>query len=183
MARRGIVDAAFALFSTHGFDDTTVEMIAERALVAPRTVYRYFDSKESIVFAGFDGEADWLITMVRKHCADGVSIRALFDAFAEQLDRRQHQPGFPTLTGLMRDNTPLMTRGDAWRRGVMNRVAETLADLRGETEPTFEDKTLAAAVVAGSATAVAQWAADDHRDDLGELVRRAGQMIIEAREG
>lgn len=183
MARQGIIDAAFSLFSAHGFDGTTVEMIAERAVVAPRTVYRYFDSKESIVFASFDGEADRLVEVVRKHCADGVSLHALFAACAEQLSRRQDQPTFPTLTALMRDNPPLTARADAWRREVSHRVGDALAELRGATDSTLQDNSLAATAVAVSAIAVAEWAANGHRDDLGELVLRAGRAVIDAREG
>ncbi len=183
MARRGVVDAAFSLFSTHGFDGTTVERIAERAVVAPRTVYRYFDSKESIVFAGFDGEADRLVETVRKHCTDGASLRALFGAFAEHLGCRQHEPSFPTLTALMRDNPPLTARADVWRREVMLRIAEALAELRGATDSTLEDRAMAATGVAVSAIAVAEWAANGHRDDLSELVLRAGRTLVVPREG
>ena len=183
MARQGIIDAAFSLFSTHGFDGTTVEMIAERAVVSPRTVYRYFDSKESIVFAGDEGAPDEVVHAVRQHCADAVSVRALFDALADQLGDRQHDPSFRTLTALMRDNRPLMMRAREWRHTVVVRLAELLAELRGRPEPSLEDKALAGTVIAASAIAVAEWAARDHRDDLDELVLRAGRAIVDAREG
>lgn len=180
-ARREIVEAAFELFKKHGFDDTTVEMIAERALVSPRTIYRYFRTKESIVFAGLDGEHDRLTEMVRHHCADGVSVVALFDAFAEQFSRRQERErDFPTLTALMRDNPALMARADAWRRELAGRLADTLAQLRGTDVVSIEDRALAAMVVAVSAITVQEWAANDHRGDLGAMVLQAGRAIAEA---
>lgn len=182
IARRAIIDAAFALFSTHGFHETTVEMIAEKAVVSPRTIYRYFVSKESIVFGEFDGEADRLAEVVREHCADAVSARALFAAFAEQLGHRQNEPSFPVLAGLMRDHPQLMARGDAWRRELMSRIAEALAELRGAPEPSLEDMALAGMVVAVSAVAVADWAAHDHQDDLREVVLRAARAVLDACE-
>ena len=48
--REEIQAAAFALFSERGYDDTTVAQIAERAGVAIRTFFRYFPSKEDVVF-------------------------------------------------------------------------------------------------------------------------------------
>ena len=52
--RRNIIDAARTLFESEGFTATTVEMIAERADVAPRTFFRYFPTKETLLFAEFD---------------------------------------------------------------------------------------------------------------------------------
>ncbi len=45
-----IQEVALQLFREHGYDATTVDQIAEAAEVSPSTVYRYFASKEAIVF-------------------------------------------------------------------------------------------------------------------------------------
>lgn len=47
--RDHIVDVAIELFVAQGYDQTTMEQIAEKAEVAPSTLYRYFASKDLLV--------------------------------------------------------------------------------------------------------------------------------------
>src|SRR5437870_1990272 len=49
--RQAILDAARDLIDEHGFAHTTIDQIAERADIAPRTFFRHFSSKEAVLFA------------------------------------------------------------------------------------------------------------------------------------
>lgn len=56
--RRDILEAAGTLFRRAGYAETSIEAIAERAEVAPGTVYNYFQSKGDLLLAlvALDGE-------------------------------------------------------------------------------------------------------------------------------
>jgi AcrR family transcriptional regulator len=51
--RLTIQQQAMRLFRTQGYNDTTVEQIAEAAEVSPSTFFRYFPTKESVVLTDF----------------------------------------------------------------------------------------------------------------------------------
>ena len=49
-----ISNIAIALFTEHGFDETSVDQIAEAAGIARRTFFRYFPSKNAVPWGNFD---------------------------------------------------------------------------------------------------------------------------------
>lgn len=61
--RARIVTAAFDLFSDRGYDGTTIDAVAERAGIARRTFFRYFRSKDDVIFPDHDA----LLETVRRH--------------------------------------------------------------------------------------------------------------------
>ncbi len=50
-SRQTMTDVALELFLRDGFEETTMEQIAERAEVGTTTLYRYFPTKESLALA------------------------------------------------------------------------------------------------------------------------------------
>ncbi len=53
--RKRILSEALRLFKRDGYEQTTMEAIAEAAEIAPRTLYRYFVSKDQILLDSMSG--------------------------------------------------------------------------------------------------------------------------------
>ena len=53
-SRRRIVDEALALFAEHGYERTSVRMIAEAAGTSAGLLYNYFESKQALLHAIFE---------------------------------------------------------------------------------------------------------------------------------
>ena len=65
--------AAFELFERRGFDDTTVEDIAAAVGVSKRTFFRYFDSKNDVVWGSFTDQLQGMRELF-DHCPPEQSI-------------------------------------------------------------------------------------------------------------
>jgi AcrR family transcriptional regulator len=64
--RRRLVEAAFALFEAHGYDQVTVDQIAEAAGVSRRTFFRHFPSKEKVIFPFTELRLDLFRKVIRE---------------------------------------------------------------------------------------------------------------------
>jgi len=53
--RQALIDAALWLFASKGYEATSTDEIAEAAGVSPRTFFRYYETKDRVLF--FGGEA------------------------------------------------------------------------------------------------------------------------------
>ena len=67
VTRQDIADAALELFERKGYENTTVEQIAEASGVSLRTFYRYCSSKDDALTSGLTTGPATLATAVRAH--------------------------------------------------------------------------------------------------------------------
>ena len=79
--REDIEAAALGLFLEHGYDATTIEEIAEAALISPRTFFRYFASKEDVLLARGRDE----MTLAARSLAERPPEEPLMDSLRELL--------------------------------------------------------------------------------------------------
>ncbi|MEU6191045.1 TetR family transcriptional regulator [Nocardia sp. NPDC047038] len=87
--RRELVDAALRLFELHGFEQTTVQQIADAVQVSRRTFHRHFPSKLAVVFSHEeDLMAQLLAAVDRRPASESVltAVRAALRDFL--LDER-----------------------------------------------------------------------------------------------
>jgi AcrR family transcriptional regulator len=63
-SRERIAQVAKELFTRHGYDDVTVEQVAQAAAVSKKTVFNYFPTKEDLVFDRAEDRASALLTAV-----------------------------------------------------------------------------------------------------------------------
>ena len=79
--RERIVGEALALFVEQGFDATTVDEIAAKADVSPRTFFRYFATKDALLFHDFEEQ----LTQVQKLIAQRPESESAVDTLVAVL--------------------------------------------------------------------------------------------------
>src|SRR5438874_11702470 len=84
--RDAIVSAALELFEQRGFHETTVDDIAARADIAPRTFFRYFPTKEAVLFPDADAKSNWIMGALAARPADEHPFASLLAVVGELAD-------------------------------------------------------------------------------------------------
>ena len=91
-----IADAAWELFGERGYHETSINDIAERANIAPRTFFRYFPTKDAVVYPEFEELLTRLRTAFAARPVDEPvmvsligSLTAMADSISEETSRTQ----------------------------------------------------------------------------------------------
>jgi AcrR family transcriptional regulator len=85
--REAIEAAAWRLFARKGFDHTTVEDISAAADIAPRTFFRYFETKDAVLFGSWREDLAQFSDLLEKRPPDESPLTALSSALLAILDR------------------------------------------------------------------------------------------------
>jgi AcrR family transcriptional regulator len=178
--RRALEDAALDLFERRGFDHTTVEEIAAACDVSPRTFFRYFATKDQVLF-GDDAEFTDMLADLELRPVDEAplrSVRAFVDAkiesFADERARLVRRARVLAATPSLQFHGPHMELGK------IEAVVDALArrDAAAGVEPRVLELRLGVGVgFAAIRAALDTWIADGATWDLFAMVDEAFDRV------
>ncbi len=169
-SRGRLQEAALALYSERGFDQTTAAQIAVRAGVTERTFFRHFPDKREVLFGGSALLKERIVAGVAGAPAtdgplDAVSggldaAAAMLGEFRQDLSRQRQ--------AVIAANPELRERELAKLADYAAAVADALRQRGvGEPQATFA----AEAGMTVLRVAVERWATGDHGRDLATIMR------------
>lgn len=177
--RELLVETANRLFLEGGFERITVDRIAEAAGVSQRTFFRYFPSKEDVVFSKHPkriARFRQLLAEQRQGRSPGRALRAALEAFALEYQRAREE--------LLREwrvvtSSPLLIARDVEQDlEFETAIAELLADGHPAGAGTARRARILAGALFGAVRATMQeWYSDGCRRDLVELGRESFQLV------
>jgi AcrR family transcriptional regulator len=118
--REAIERVAMGLFLSNGFEATTVEVIAAACDISPSTVFRYFSSKEEIVFERAARDGDRLVELLAAQPLEIGPALALHDSLRAMC--AEYQDDYVEIA----------------RRNEMVQQSPSLRVRRAETQPRWE---------------------------------------------
>jgi len=169
---------ALTLFARHGFDDVTVEQVCAEAQIAPATFYRYFGSKEGVVFGyeqGFLAAASELGLPVDPDQPTVEQLRAVVQRCSRFLEEQREV--LALRDDIVLANAALLQRTFAVQRRFEATLAAALAMHRQEAEPSTGTLLDAALCVVVLRVALRSWRSHSdsslqvHAEDTYELLR------------
>jgi len=170
--RDHITHVALELFATRGFDDVSVDDVAQAAGISRRTLFRYFSSKNAIPWADFDAsltELRNLLNAVPHDVPLDAALRSAvleFNSFDES-ETPRHRRRMQVILQTDALQAYSMTMYAGWRGVIAAFVARRL-----DVKPTdLVPQTVAWTVLGVALTAYEQWLADETvslPDALGE---------------
>ena len=170
--RAQLEEAAFNLFARQGYDATTVDEISEAAQVSPRTFFRYFATKEDVVFGDIDGDLDQLrAAMQHGPGEDGDVVRDGLLGFSRRLDDKRDD--VLSRRQLIADNPALQGRVLCLEHEWAAAMADVLAARAGKGTPTFEQQVLASCAIGALSAAVQAWHSAGADEPLASYTVRA----------
>lgn len=176
--REALESAALRLFVEKGYSETTVEDITNEVDVARRTFFRYFDSKEAVVFARSDETLADLETELRQRPSSepiGVGVIAALRVLAShQEDEREKN----LIRARISLNAPevrarALTSQQAW----VAVLTAWIRDRAGADDSDMRPEVLASAVIGAVGAAFAHWVAGGGVGEPVDLMEQALDIL------
>ncbi|MFE2432420.1 TetR family transcriptional regulator [Streptomyces sp. NPDC059373] len=173
--RDSLIAAAFQLFLERGFEQTTVDDIVTLAGVGRRSFFRYFPSKEDVVFPDHERCLADMTDFLRQQGSEGDPVAQVCDAARLVLRMYAENPAFSVQRYRLTKKVPGLR---AHELSVVWRYERTLADylrVRYATRPdgTLRADVIAAAVVAAHNHALRSWLRSGGQGDAITVADRA----------
>jgi len=111
--RERIVGEALALFGKNGYEQTTMESIAEAAELSPSTLYRYFPSKDLIVLQRFTDFSEQFARVFAEYSQHHPVDEALAEAIFAVLEVEDSRSAETLLVRSIIDEAPI-ARARLW---------------------------------------------------------------------
>ncbi|MEV0980041.1 helix-turn-helix domain-containing protein [Streptomyces sp. NPDC049915] len=178
-ARIRLADAAFALFDERGYEQTTVDDIAERAGVGRTTFFRHYRSKEAVIFP----DHDRLLDLIRERLATSshrTALVAVSDAvrlvllhYLEEGDLARRRYALTSKVSALRDRE--IASVARYQRLFREFIAEWMGD--PTTAASLRAELMAAAVVAAHNHVLRRWLRGESADPVAEVDEAMGEVL------
>jgi mycofactocin system transcriptional regulator len=161
------------LFTSNGFEETTIDDIAVAAGISRRTFFRYYNSKNDLVWGDFDGELARLRTRLAATPANVPMMAALREAVVafnrvDPAHESWHRRRMALILGVPALIAYSTLRFTGWR----DVIAEFVGARTGQAATALMPQVVGHTALGCSVAAYAEWLANE-KADLATLIDEA----------
>ncbi len=176
--RQALIHSAIELFTTQGYDATTIEQISAAGGVAPRTFFHHFATKDDILFDGYAERLEEATRRFRASRSDSLwgalaeTSSAVAEAIADQPEifvvRARMYHSVPALRATM------LRINEDWIDQLTAEVARWLdTDMGTDLRP----RLTATLINGANRAAIDVWVAGGGQGDLSELMAESVELV------
>ena len=167
---RLLANTGVRLFLAQGYQETTLDQIAQEAGISRRTIFSYFPSKEDILVAASGTSWDDILVEVAKGGRDQQPLAVVREGLLRRLATRSHKEML-ALHRLMSISATLRSRYHSGFAEREQAVYETLVEIWPEPERQWELRLAAMTSIGAFRLAVQAWTENPEKSSLLELTQ------------
>lgn len=179
--RRELSNLGFELFLKQGFTHTTIEQIVEPLGVARRTFFRYFKTKEDLIFLWHDEKTVELVDELKRRPSHERPLDAVRQTLATTLLRYDANPDMAfALAGLLKETPALLAKECEKRMEREIALAAALVEREGEVGlSVLKARIIVGAVTSAWMAAIDEWYATGGKQNLRPIMAEAFSLVGE----
>jgi AcrR family transcriptional regulator len=180
--REEITEVALGLFLEQGFEETTIDQVVAAAGISRRSVFRYFGSKEDIVFGDLAEQGPVILAALRGRPAEEPVWDALGHALRTMSARAEPRRGL-AVARLVASSPALraahLEKHLRWQEQLAPEIERRLGT--GDDPPGLRGQAIVGTALACLDAATSIWLAHDGRGGMEELERLCDRALAAVR--
>lgn len=180
--REEVLDVALELFLEQGFEETTVDQVVDAAGISKRSFFRYFGTKEDIVFGDLAEQGPVILDALRARPNEEPIWDALRHAFLVLSARAEPQRGM-AIARLIATSPSLraahLEKHLRWQEQLAPEVERRLGD--SDAPPGLRGQVIVATALACLDTATTSWLERGGQGGIEELEQYCDQALAALR--
>jgi AcrR family transcriptional regulator len=161
---------AIRLFTQKGFEETTIDDIVDPLAVSKRTLFRYFATKEDLVFAWYEELTDELVRALEARPKAEAPFESVCETLRSLLHYYDENPKWALAMTRLAKATPALVGKSFEKRSIWERE---LAKVLAKRSPSAPTRDLTARVTVAAALAAFTCGIDEWTDSRGKANVRA----------
>ena len=168
--RRELSEQGLKLFTQKGFEETTIDEIVDPLAVSKRTFFRYFATKEDLVFAWYEELTGELVRAMEARPKAEAPFESVCETLLSLLHYYDENPKWALTMTRLAKATPALVGKSFEKRSIWERE---LAKVLGKRLPNTPTRELTARVTVAAALAAFTCGIDEWTDSRGKADVRA----------